>query len=196
MKIIKSAILLQICVLDASFMGDEESIITQSWIWGPDMPRSDYSNIPLALAYPEHGFIQLSSDFYRFLSIDLVKRPTSDYFSNQARFCSSVLPAAIHEFVSSNNILIEWLQAVTITVDTSNYSTACKCYMRTLIAIGFNEISKSVVHLAEVDTFCNNHRLYEIIGKPPAGRIGHLPAISPEQIAALSTVSFTSLNFQ
>lgn len=196
MHIIKNVILLGVSVLDATFMGDEESIITQSWIWGPDMPRSDYSNIPLALAYPEHGFIQLSSDFYQFLSIDLVKRPPNDYFSDQARFCSSVLPAAIYEFVSYNNILIDFLQAVTITVDTSHYSAACKCYMRTLIAIGFNEIYSSIVHSSDVDTFCSDHRFYEIVGKPPAGQRGHLPAISREQIAALSTVSFTSVNFQ
>lgn len=180
----------------------EVEIVTQTWVWGDDIPSSDTEEqlLPLELQYPYHGFIQLSSDS-RFLSIDLVKRPTADFFRQDVPFCVKVLPAAIQLFFTNNDMLIDLVEVVTVSLETNFYTAACKCYLRTLVSFGFNHIQydgfsqEALLKQSDIEYFCATHRVYELIAKPAHPRGGRFPTISQDQLSALATFSYTRLNY-
>ena len=165
--------------------------LTQSWIWGEGFPNilfiDGFSSGSISdkeasvKSYSDHGFIQIhaQSDC---LYIDFVKRPPGRIFPLEEKFCSTMLPAAIAEFMDSTfeSIQIRWAH---VHISSDTYELACKCYVHTFISMGLTRIGErspiSVSH-ESVNDFCRREEV-EIIARPPLeGDIGHIPiSVSP-----------------
>ena len=90
------------------------------------------------------GFIELRHSAPRFsrineLTIVLVHRPLE---WGEKIFCSVMLPAAIRDLYEAHGeLVIERLDRVTVAVVAKPYVTACKCYIRTMAAMGFTHVA-------------------------------------------------------
>jgi hypothetical protein len=183
-------------LLGTASCSSDSPVVRVAWVWGETIPQSDHSSLPLVEVYPEHGFIQLSSDFET-LFVDLVKRPPAHLFPEEQSFCSSVLPAAIYDFFSAiHGPGIEAIQRVHVVMDTLTYEAACKCYMRTFVAMGFDHVDGSSVSFSEITQFCRQGERHEISATPARRQRGHLPAISENQVVALSTARFQTMSYE
>jgi hypothetical protein len=127
-----------------------DEFVFQSWIWGEGIPEILIidDNLDICIdekdcnlsRYIDHGFIQIhaTSDC---LYIDLVKRPPGRLFPLEERFCSTMLPAAISEFMESTLPSIE-IKMAQVDINSENHQAACKCYVRTFINMGLTLIGE------------------------------------------------------
>lgn len=168
--------------------------VTQSWLWGESPPDFEKESIfderPLAWRYPDHGFIQLTAVADR-IAISLVKRPPARFFPAGEKFCSSLLPAAFFEFVTSNEIDPVLIKVVSVTIDAHPYKAACKCYMRTLIGMGMNRIglgSGVVLQDHQVEEFCDYEHV--LVEGRPVGDSATAPAVNATALTLLRAAPF------
>ena len=125
--------------------------LSQTWIWGEGGPIFLYDRneeIELLTEVVDHGFIRLIyKPQYEGLDMDLVKRPPEHLFPEDIPFCSIMLPATISEFMDRHN-LIDKIKNVRVIVSANPYLAACKCYLRTMMSMGMNNIgisNKSII---------------------------------------------------
>ena len=162
-----------------------------SWVWGPGVPRivaTSNEDMESPVDYMDHGFIQLATahDVGQ-ISVVLVKRPPSDLFPRDEKFCSTMLPAAMVEHAEATGL--KSIKSVLIHFDAHPYRAACKCYMRLLISMGLNRVGQGsgvVVHPSQVEEFCD-YEQPEMFGRPVDGVAGHPPARSETDIDRLRT---------
>jgi hypothetical protein len=145
---------------------------SQTWIWGRTIPEK----MEDILDFSDHGFIRIQSSSDDSLQISLVKRPPHDLYSENEKFCSSMVPAAIAEFMDGS--MMDRLTSVFVSINAHPYRAACKCYMRTLISMGMNRIGEGsgiVVGPDRVEEYCD-YKHESITGRPVVvGGFGNSP---------------------
>lgn len=167
--------------------------ISRSWIWGPSVPSSSLQRFTDSLsdAYPDHGFIQLRLDDDT-LTISLVKRPPAIMWPPENKFCSRMLPAAINEFFSESVVTgINDINSVMVSIVADPHIAACKCYVRTLLAMGMDRLrmdSNEPVTEAEIDAFCADEPDI-ILARPSIGG-PRLPPVTMKDMTDLASAHF------
>jgi hypothetical protein len=106
--------------------------IAQTWIWGERPPLfllDRNEEIEFLHGLDRHGFIRLIYNRKsKLLRIDLVKRPPEYLFPASVRFCSTMLPTTISEFIERYDL--HEIESMHVHIDAHPYSAACKCYLR------------------------------------------------------------------
>ena len=147
-------------------------IKSQTWIWGRSIPRKmdDIND------FRDHGFIRIQSSSEDRLDIALVKRPPPHLYNSDEKFCSSMVPAAIAEFMDGSGM--DRVKSVFVEINAHPYRAACKCYMRTLISMGLNRIGEGsgvVVGGDRIEEYCD-YKHQSITGRPVVeGTFGYSP---------------------
>ena len=167
---------------------------SKAWIWGDSPPPPalvfEDEHKPLAWQYPEHGFIELTWLFDR-VEIHLVKRPPARFFPENEKFCSTMLPAAIRDILETNEVPVELIQIIGVTIDAYPYRAACKCYMRVLMGMGLNRVGGGdgvVVTENKLEEFCDYEHV-RIEGRP-AHIVARLPEVNSTAAERLRAASF------
>ena len=165
------------------FWGDDDALalrsprIMQTWLWGADVPPSSdgFDFLDLTDKYPDHGFIQLSSRGGESLSIDLIKRPPPSFFPVDGSFCAQLLPVAISLFFGENSWDVERLTEITVTINSRySYSSACSCYTRVMMEMGFTNINGADMDDRYKEEICEAIRPLHLIAVPKPGDTPHL----------------------
>jgi hypothetical protein len=144
-------LIIQICsasliVPETFALADEGYEIVTTYIFG-DLDDVETLNLR---STESSGFIQLSFDGVG-LGINYVRRPTR--WNQEHRFCSSILPAAIHDFMERKlHMEVEKIDNISVYNMADKPKVACKCYIGLMINMGFNIINGRTIH--EHHSFC------------------------------------------
>ena len=173
----------------------------KSWIWGEGFPESpEDESIPISEWYSRSGLITLmyqhQGEHGPTIDVSYVKRPPDV----DGPFCKLALPAAIYAFTLHPSPRdISTIKAMTVAISADPYIAACKCYMRTFVAMGFTQI-KSLVSMeitifeevlpGGIDKFCEIDRDL-IVARVPEGQVAHIPHLAPEGIDFLLSATKT-----
>jgi hypothetical protein len=166
----------------------------QTWVWGEDIPRLlDINRSPMELFelpddYPDHGFIQLEYNRKEEeMRLILIRRPPSRLFSKTEPFCSTMLPAAIGEFM--RHLEIKRVKQIAVHIDADPYIAACKCYMRTFIRMGLSKVGTENIH--DINRFCSSKHSTIVATPEDESSWGHAPSgVGLTDIAKLNTACF------
>ena len=170
----------------------------KSWIWGEGVPHEpDDYDVPVQDWYPGYGIIKLKFTPPGAIEIEHVQK--IPWMAGS--FCKMALPAAFYAFtLHPNPFDISAVKSVTVTIDAHPYIAACKCYVRTFIAMGFTRLAsrtkygnspvEDVTEEDKVDTYCSTHRTW-IGASVPELEVAHLPPLAPGAMALLLSANTT-----
>ena len=134
-----------------------------------------HSFIRLHLSTPYSLFSCVSG---RCLTIDMVQRANDwDLYGS---FCNPVLYSSIASFLASQKLRPNQIDGVQVLNKATPRMAGCKCYIRTLVSLGFTRINGRLFHTEDdLQTFCTE----ELENMDPSKPDEYLglpgPAVSP-----------------
>jgi hypothetical protein len=143
----------------------------------------------LSAQFPNHGFIQLETGEHDSININLVKRPPPEFYPAYEKFCSKFLPAAMLDLMEEAS-MIDGVSEVRVFMTKDSYTAACRCYMKTFLAMGLPRIGETygvVISASDIDEFCV-HPQPMLRARPVSlGEVGRAPGgVSFEDRLALA----------
>ena len=162
------------------------------WVFGPVVDLKKFAKNPSLESTESPGFIKLSFDGSR-LEIELVRRPSA--WPDTHRFCSVMLPAAVHEFFALNRqFSVSQIDEIGVVNLARPREAGCRCYTRLMLAMGVDTILGS----REVDpvSFCLRTHLFDIVGNFLGDKKAVLPdahAVPLRMIREAASVTTTKL---
>ena len=137
---------------------------TGTWLWDSDgIDIVEISpKLEISRQYSHLSFIRLQLE-ENILSIDLVNKGTNWPAKNS--FCKEMLPATILRFLVSNSVEFDSLHAVQVVNLSEPREIGCRCYVRVMVSMGFNEINDEPVTDDEIPKFCRHYAGELIVGR-------------------------------
>ena len=135
--------------------------------------------------YGELSFIQLAHAGSR-LSITAVQK--SNRLSRHVRFCSTALPAAIVTFLQIHSLSLDHLTSIGVLNAAYPPEAGCRCYVRTMISMGFDIVNGELLSQSQVAGFCEDATLdyIDAVADTTAGEL-QTPPITSEGQTWIST---------
>lgn len=106
--------------------------------------------------FGELSFIQLAHAGRR-LSITAVQK--SNRLSRNVRFCSIALPAAVSTFLQIHSISLDQVTSIGVLNAADPPEAGCRCYVRTMISMGFVIVNGQLLSQSQVGRFCEDASL-------------------------------------
>jgi hypothetical protein len=92
----------------------------------------------------------------RCLTIDMVQRGRA--WDLHGSFCNPILYSWILEYLESRNLSVEDIQGIIVTNAANPRIAGCRCYVRTLVSLGFSIINGEIFHSEDdLNNFCTKN---------------------------------------
>jgi hypothetical protein len=124
-----------------SFSPLPASEVRKVWVWPAEQP-----------GVSRVGFVGLS---FRegTLRIDLVEKPS--HLPVGSGFCTNALSSSVNAFLRF--VDLRGIEAIEVFNDANPKIIGCRCYVRLMVNMGFNQINSVFVNNTGVVEFCNNN---------------------------------------
>ena len=169
----------------------------KAWVWGNTPPHAFHAvvageKIPTPL--PDHGYIGLEVSGTT-LTVKDFQRPPRWLYPRSTRFCSTLLPAAIHTFFTEAKLDIRILTQADVWIDTHPdiYFWACRCVLTTFVDMGLTSVGfhgeTSVRKPEEIDEYCEVDSPVLIAG-PSGSKPARLPRVREDDLTSLAMAQY------
>lgn len=133
-------------------LAEEGYEIVTSYIFGD---QDDEDSLSLR-SRDSSGFIELSFNG-DWINIEKVRRPTR--WSEDSKFCSVLLPAAVSDFIQRKiRVPVESLGGISVYNLADKPKSGCACYVGLMVKMGFNIVNDRTI--TDYHTFCSQCPTY------------------------------------